>query len=105
MFEPEKGFGGRVQLWAISVADQMVVGGTPTAVRGSNFAPRDQVQPDGSTVLVVPPVAPIAYQRFAYVNANRTRTNGVDLDLHLNHPLEGIGELRSGLLNARPTRI
>jgi len=83
VFEPAKGLDGRIQLWSISVADQIVVGGTPTSVRG--------------TALVVPPAAPIAYQQFRYVNANRTRTRGIDLDLHLKHRFEGIGEWRSGL--------
>lgn len=97
VFEPSKDVGGRLELWSIRVDDQVVLGGTPTSVRGSNLAPIDQVQPDGSTALVVPPVAPIAYQAFNYVNANSTSTAGVDIDLHATHRLAGFGELRTTL--------
>lgn len=50
-------------------------------MRGTDFTPIEKVQPDGSKVLATPPVAPIAYFATTYINANRTTTSGVDLDL------------------------
>jgi iron complex outermembrane receptor protein len=66
-------------------------------VRGGNFTPIDQVQPDGSTALVVPPVAPIAYQLFTDTNSNSTRVQGVALELHTTKRVPGVGDWRSAL--------
>jgi iron complex outermembrane receptor protein len=75
----------------------IVPGAGREAVRGGNFAPIDQVQSDGSTALVVPPVAPIAYQLSTFINANSARVQGVDLELHATQRVPGVGDWRSGL--------
>ena len=81
--EPTKGFSATLDFYSIKLRNQIAVGSTATTVRGSNFAPIEQVQPDGSTALVVPPVAPIAYLQLGYINANSTTTSGVDLGVQV----------------------
>jgi iron complex outermembrane receptor protein len=49
-------------------------------------------------VLVAPPVAPIAYYQAGYVNANRTKTSGVDINLKLRHRFEGVGDFNSDFM-------
>jgi len=72
-----------------------VTGGPTETVRGNNLAPIPQFQPDGSTALVAPPVAPIAYISTSYINANTTQTDGLDLGVQYKHAFEGIGEWKS----------
>jgi iron complex outermembrane receptor protein len=93
--EPVKDFSATLDFYQIEMKNQIVAGSSSTFTRGSDFTPIPQVQPDGSTALVTPPVAPIAYYSVTYVNANSTKTNGVDLALRYRHRFEGVGELRS----------
>jgi iron complex outermembrane receptor protein len=93
--EPVKDFSATLDFYQIEISNQIVAGGPTTAVRGTNFAPIDQVQPDGTTALVTPPVAPIAYFAVGYINANTTKTNGVDLGLQYHHRFEGVGDVKS----------
>jgi len=97
IFEPVKDVGGRIDLWSLQVRHQIVTGSTSQTVRGNNFSPIEQVQPDGSTALVVPPVAPIAYQLSTYINGNSTRVQGVDLELHAAQRVGDFGNWTSGL--------
>jgi iron complex outermembrane receptor protein len=66
-------------------------------VRGTNFTPIEQVQPDGSTLLVVPPVAPLAYVQFGYINANSTATSGFDVGVRFRGKVKDLGSFRSDL--------
>lgn len=95
IFEPVKDFSATLDFYQIEMKNQIVAGSASTFTRGSDFTPIPQVQPDGSTALVTPPVAPIAYNSVSYVNANSTKTNGVDLGLRYRHRFDGVGELRS----------
>lgn len=95
IFEPIKDLSATVDLYSIEIDDQIVPGGPQTQVRGTNFTPIPQFQADGSTVLVAPPVAPIAYQTISYVNANTTKTNGFELGLRYHHLFDGVGEFSS----------
>jgi iron complex outermembrane receptor protein len=95
--EPIKGFSATLDYYWIQINNQIVTGGDRIDVRGTNFTPIPQVQPDGSLKLVVPPYAPIAYQTTGYVNANSTTTSGVDVDLTLKQRLGGWGDLTSDL--------
>lgn len=97
ILEPVKDIGGRLDLWSLALRHQIVTSSTSQAVRGGNFAPIGQVQADGSTALVVPPVAPIAYELSTYVNGDSTRVQGVDLELHAGHRVAALGKWRSGL--------
>ena len=85
IFEPSNNVSASIDFYWIDIANQIVLGNSQDAVRGTNFAPISQVQSDGTTALVAPPVAPIAFYKISYVNANRTKTNGVDLDLKFRH--------------------
>ncbi len=96
--EPVKNFSATLDFYSIEINNQIVAGSSQDAVRGSNFTPIEQVQPDGSTALVTPPVAPIAYYQVSYVNANSTKTNGVDLGLQYRHRFEEIGDWKSDFM-------
>jgi iron complex outermembrane recepter protein len=99
--EPVKDFSASVDYYSIELENQIVPGSSKTPVRGTNFSPISQVQPGGAQVLVVPPVAPIAYYQVGYVNANSTKTTGFDLGLQYRHKFEGVGDLKSELLISR----
>lgn len=98
ILEPAKGLSLSVDFYNIDVRNQIVLGNEPSTVRGTNFTPLPQVQPDGSIALVVPPVAPIAFYQLGYVNANRTETNGFDVELRYQHRFEGVGDFKSDLM-------
>lgn len=104
VFGPSKDLSLSVDFYTVQVDGQIVIGNSSTVVRGNNFSPIGQVQPDGSIALVVPPVAPIAYYRLGYVNANRTKTSGWDVDLKLNHRFEGLGDFSSDFMVTYMTR-
>jgi iron complex outermembrane recepter protein len=98
IFEPIKDISASLDFYSIEISNQIVPGSSTNAVRGTNFSPLLQVQPDRSTQLVVPPSAPIAYFQTGYVNANSTKTSGVDLGLQLRHRFEDVGTVKSDLM-------
>ena len=98
ILEPTKDVSASLDFYWIDIDNQIVVGNSQDAVRGTNFTPISQVQPDGSTSLVTPPLAPIAFYKISYINANRTRTNGVDLDLRFRHRFAGGVDYRSDFM-------
>ncbi len=95
---PVKDFSASLDFYSIEINNQIVAGSSSNAVRGTNFTPIPFVNADGSTSLVAPPVAPIAYYQVGYVNANSTKTSGVDLGLQYRHSFEGVGDFRSDLM-------
>ena len=94
---PTRNLTATLDFYSIKLSNQIVVSSTPATVRGTNFAPLEQVQPDGSTILVVPPVAPIAYVQLGYINANSTSTSGVDLGVQFRGRVEDFGSFLSDL--------
>jgi iron complex outermembrane recepter protein len=98
IFEPIKDISASLDFYSIEINNQIVPGSSTATVRGTNFTPLPQVQPDGSTQLVVPPAAPIAYFQNSFVNANSTKTSGVDLGLQFRHRFEGVGTIKSDLM-------
>lgn len=98
ILEPSRNVSASIDLYWIDIDNQIVSGNSQAPVRGSNFAPLPQVQADGTTALVVPPTAPIAFYKISYINANRTRTNGVDLNLVLRKRLFDAVELKSDFM-------
>jgi iron complex outermembrane receptor protein len=96
--EPVKGLSATLDFYAISISNQIVTANDTTPIRGTNFTPIPQVQADGSIKLVAPPVAPIAYYAGSYVNADKTATSGVDLDLALTQRLGGFGDWKSDFM-------
>ena len=95
-----KDLSASVDLYQIQIDNQIVPDSNPddiVTVRGTNFTPIPQVQPDGSTKLVAPPVAPIAYYTAGYINANTTKTSGVDVDLQARARFGEMGDLKSDL--------
>jgi len=95
--EPAKGLSATLDFYSIKLSNQIVIGSAATKVRGTNFTPIEQVQPDGSTLLVVPPVAPIAYVQLGYINANSTATSGVDVGVQFRSRVADLGSFRSDL--------
>ena len=98
VLEPTNDLSATLDFYSIKIKNQIVAGSSPDAIRGSNFTPIPQVQADGTTTLVTPPVAPIAYYAVGYVNANSTSTSGIDMDVAVRRRFEGIGELKSDLM-------
>lgn len=94
IWEPLKDISATLDFYSIELDDQIVSGGDQITVRGNNLAPLPQYQADGSTKLVTPPVAPIAYQTISFVNANTTKTSGFDLGLEYHHRF-GAGTVKS----------
>ena len=95
VYEPSKDLSATLDIWYIKIDNQIVSGGDTITVRGNNLSPLPQYQDDGSTALVAPPVAPIAYITQSYINANSTQTDGLDLGLRFKHNFAGSGEWRS----------
>jgi len=93
--EPVKDFSATLDLYSIKINNQIVLGGQTTPVRGDNLTPILEYQPDGTTALAVPPVAPIAYQTTSYINANSTKTDGFDLGYDYHHHFDNGWQVRS----------
>jgi iron complex outermembrane recepter protein len=98
ILQPVKDFSATIDFYSIEIANQIVPGTSTTEFRGTNFTPIPQVQAGGGTALVAPPSAPIAYFKVGYVNANKTSTSGVDVDLQYRHKFEGVGDLKSDFM-------
>jgi iron complex outermembrane receptor protein len=97
VYRPVDEVGVTLDFFSIDVRNQIVIGPSREAVRGTNLAPIPQLQPDGTFVSVAPPVAPIAYYQLSYVNANRTRTSGFDLHVRARHRIKDVGAVSSDL--------
>jgi iron complex outermembrane receptor protein len=95
IYEPIKDLSATLDLYYIRIDGQIISGGPTVTVRGNNLAPIPEYQADGTTKLVAPPVAPIAYTTISYVNANTTQTDGLDLGLTYKHEFDGIGQWKS----------
>ena len=100
--EPVHNLSASLDFFQIEIDHQIVPGSDTTPVRGSNFTPIPQIvgfdaQGNPITQLVAPPVAPIAYFTVGYVNANKTVTSGVDLDLQWKDRLSDWGDFKSNL--------
>jgi iron complex outermembrane receptor protein len=87
-----------VDLYRIELKNQIVPGGSGELVRGTNLTAIPQVQADGSTLDVIPPVAPIAYTTAGYVNANSTTVAGLDLGVRYQRRLAGVGDYSTELM-------
>ena len=96
--EPVKEISASFDYYSIELNNQIVAGSSSTLVRGTNFSPILQVQPDGTQAAVVPPVAPIAFFQVGYVNANSTKTTGFDVGVQYRHKFAGIGDLKSEIM-------
>jgi len=99
--EPVQDLSATFDYYSIKIDHQIVPGsaagvGVGSIVRGNNFTPLPEYQPDGSTVLTTPPVAQIAYYGLTYINANRTSTSGFDLGLDVRHKFD-FGTIKSAL--------
>jgi len=95
IFEPTPTLSFSLDFYRIQLKDQIVTGGDSVVVRGTNLTPIPQVQPDGSTHDVAPPVAPIAYQTSGYINANATTTSGLDLGARWRRRFAEFGEYKT----------
>lgn len=95
--EPIKNISATLDWYSIEIDDQIVAGGPTTQVRGTSLAPIAQVQPDGSLKNVVPPVAPIAYLTTSYINANSTKTAGIEGDVSAKTHLGAAGDFKTDL--------
>ncbi len=95
VYEPIKDLSATLDIYYIQINDQIISGGPTTTFRGNNLTPIPEYQPDGTTQLVVPPAAPIAYSTISYINANTTKTDGLDLGLTYQHTFDGIGQWKS----------
>jgi iron complex outermembrane receptor protein len=93
--EPVRGLGATLDFYYIQIDNQIIPSSDVQTVRGSDFTPIPYVNPDGSVTEKVPGTAPIAYYTTGYVNANSTKTSGVDIDLSWTHKIGGVGDFTS----------
>jgi iron complex outermembrane receptor protein len=84
-----------VDIYSIQINNQIVAGGPSVTVRGDNLSPIAQYQPDGSTALVTPPAAPILYFTTSFINANVTKTNGLDVNIDYHHRFDAGWQFKS----------
>jgi iron complex outermembrane recepter protein len=96
--EPVKNLSFSLDFYQIELKNQIVTGGNGDVVRGTNFTAIPQVQPGGSTIDVVPPVATIAYTTAGYINANSTKVAGVDAGVQYKLRIAGFGEYKTDFL-------
>jgi iron complex outermembrane recepter protein len=98
IFEPIKDLSFSLDFYQIELKNQIVTASGTEVVRGTNFTAIPQVQPDGSIIDVVPPVAPIAYQSAGYVNANSTKVAGVDVGVQYKVRVPGLGVYKTDFM-------
>jgi iron complex outermembrane receptor protein len=84
-----------VDIYSIQINNQIVSGGPSITVRGTNLSPLPEYQADGTTVLTPPPVAPILYTTTSFINANSTKTNGLDVGIDYHHRLDSGWQFKS----------
>ena len=92
---PIPDFSATADIYSVQINNQIVAGGDSVTVRGTNLSPIAEYQPDGSTALVTPPAAPILYFTTSYINANSTKTNGLDVGLDYHHRFDAGWQFKS----------
>lgn len=95
ILEPVRGWSTTVDLYQIRVSDQIVGGplsGTPVRIQP---VPSDCADGNGGTVTCTPGIGRIAYYPATPINANSTRTRGVEFDTRYRWNLGGYGRLRA----------
>ncbi len=95
ILEPVKGWSTAIDLYQITVKDQIVGGplsGTP--VRNSP-EPSDCADGNGGTYTCTPSVGRIAYYPATPINANSTRTRGMEFDTRYRFNLGDYGRLKT----------
>jgi iron complex outermembrane receptor protein len=97
IIEPFKDLSATLDLYSIQIDNQIVAGGPSDTVRGNNLSPISQYQADGSTKLVVPPAAPILYFTTSYINANTTKTDGLEIDIDYHHRFDSGWQVKSDI--------
>lgn len=98
IFEPVRGWSTALDLYQITVNDQIVSG--PRAdnpVRKSVVPVTDCADGNGGTFTCTPSVGSIAYYPQVPINANSTRTRGLELDSRYRWNLGSYGRLRTEL--------
>jgi iron complex outermembrane receptor protein len=97
ILEPVRGWSSTLDLYQITVNDQIVGGplsGTPVRLAP---APGDCADGNGGTVTCTPPIGRIAYYPATPINANSTRTRGLELDTRYRWNLGSYGRVRTEL--------
>jgi iron complex outermembrane receptor protein len=84
-----------VDIYSIQINNQIVSGGPSITVRGTNLSPIAEYQADGTTQLVTPPAAPILYTTTSFINANTTKTNGLDVGIDYHHRFDAGWQFKS----------
>lgn len=102
LLQPTKSLSARIDYYSIEISQQII---TPaldysvaTPVRSTQLTPIPFVNPDGTTSLKAPPVGVISYYNNQYINANKTKTSGIDIDLEFRDKFADLGEWRSNLI-------
>jgi iron complex outermembrane receptor protein len=95
ILEPVRGWSTAVDLYQIKVNDQIVGGplsGTPVRIAP---VPSDCADGNGGVVTCTPSIGRIAYYPATPINANSTRTRGVEFDTRYRWNLGSYGRLRT----------
>jgi len=98
ILEPIKGWSTTIDLYQVTIKDQIVEGTADynSPVRGS---PVQTLCADGNggTYTCTTSVGPVLYYATQYINANKTKTNGIELDSRYKFKLGDYGSLLANL--------
>ena len=95
IFEPSKSFSATLDLYSIEIDNQIIPGPPGDPVRSTNLSPISYCPASyGATgctpaqlITQAPPVGKILYAPAPYINANSTRTNGLELAFNYNQKI------------------
>jgi iron complex outermembrane recepter protein len=97
IFEPMRDFSTSLDLYSVEIDNQIVAGGPQTLVRTPSLLPIPQFVAGGGTQLVVPPIGPILFFTTSFINANKTFTDGWDLDVNYHHRFDNGWQVKSDI--------
>jgi iron complex outermembrane receptor protein len=100
IFEPSTAFNASVDYYQIRISDQIIAVGQLQQLYYNNPALYGATIVRGAPING-DPVGPITYTYYPFINANTTRTSGIDLDLRYRFDLEDAGKLTAQLQATR----
>ncbi len=98
ILEPIKGWSSTIDMYQVKIKDQIIAGQADWAgaVRGSPVASQC-ADGNGGTYTCTPSAGPLIYVPVEYVNANSTKTSGVEFDSRYKWKLGDFGALTTDL--------
>jgi iron complex outermembrane recepter protein len=97
IIEPYRDFSTSFDLYSVEIDNQIVAGGPQTLVRTPSLLPIPVFVAGGGTQLVAPPIGPILFFTTSFINANKTFTDGWDLDVDYHHSFDNGWRVKSDI--------